>query len=218
MADDRLSIPSRPDGSDERPIPADATLTSVFSYLASLWHEDTSVESSITKIAAHPASAAITRIGPSMVPYILDDLRYHGGYWFPALRELTGENPVVPAERESDAEPEPATDAPLPSTLVLPPDEQEDPPLLGTLPTLSDASRSTAKRRPKPAPAPTLNPAEAIAKESVRDATRRAAEHVREQHLRVDGHEARLRERMPHREWGRSRSAHLERQRMGSVR
>ena len=89
--------------------------------------------------------------------------------------------PVLPAERESDGEPEPATDAPLPSTLVLPPDEQEDPPLLGTLPTLSDASRTTAKRRPKPAPAPTLNPAEAIAKESVRDATRRAAEHVREQ-------------------------------------
>lgn len=89
-----MSIGSAPQSTASGP-----TLDTIFAYLAGLWHEDTSVESSITKMIAHPAYAAITRLGPMMIPYILEDLRQSGGHWFPALRELTGENPVEASER-----------------------------------------------------------------------------------------------------------------------
>ncbi len=75
------------------------TLGAIFTYLAEHWREDTALTSSIPTMTAHPAYGAITRIGAVMIPYILEDLRANGGYWFAALRELTGENPVTQNER-----------------------------------------------------------------------------------------------------------------------
>ncbi|MEX0784235.1 MAG: hypothetical protein WD557_16465 [Dehalococcoidia bacterium] len=73
------------------------TLPIHFAALSDWWHEGTGFLSSPNEIQAHPAYQRIMELGPDAVPLILADLRDRGGFWYPALRALTGVNPV-PAE------------------------------------------------------------------------------------------------------------------------
>ena len=66
----------------------------IFACLAEKWREETGALSSPAKIAANESYQAIIDLGPDVLPLILQDLREHGGFWFPALRQLTGESPV----------------------------------------------------------------------------------------------------------------------------
>ena len=37
-------------------------------------------------------------MGPPMVPFILERIRSQGGHWFEALQQITGADPVSPAD------------------------------------------------------------------------------------------------------------------------
>ncbi|MGD9935018.1 MAG: hypothetical protein AB7T37_15075 [Dehalococcoidia bacterium] len=71
----------------------------IFACLAEKWREETGGLSSPSKIAANESYQAIIDLGPEVVPLILQDLREYGGFWFPALRQLTGESPVPESAR-----------------------------------------------------------------------------------------------------------------------
>ncbi len=63
------------------------------------WRQDTEFLSSTTAIAIHPDYQAIIGMGPLAVPFILEELRDHGGYWYWALKAITDVDPVPPAHR-----------------------------------------------------------------------------------------------------------------------
>lgn len=54
--------------------------------------------SSATYIHNNPHYQEIINAGPEVIPFIIEELRVHSGFWFHALRELTGENPVKPED------------------------------------------------------------------------------------------------------------------------
>ena len=68
-----------------------------FAELVEQWREGTGGLSSPKAIADHPAYQQIIQMGKSALPMIFRELEENGGWWYPALRTLTGENPV-PAE------------------------------------------------------------------------------------------------------------------------
>ena len=70
-----------------------------FARLASQWREDTEYQSSITRIAMHPAYQRIIGMGPGAVPLILRDLEQTQSQWFWALQAITGDNPVASEDR-----------------------------------------------------------------------------------------------------------------------
>ena len=65
-----------------------------FTKLVTEWRKDTGGLSSPRAIAAHPAYKEIIEMGVAALPLIFQDLQKNGGWWYPALRTLTGENPV----------------------------------------------------------------------------------------------------------------------------
>ena len=65
-----------------------------FAELAAKWQRGTGGLSSPRAIAGHPAYQQIIDMGTPVIPMILRELKEHGGWWYPALRTLTGENPV----------------------------------------------------------------------------------------------------------------------------
>lgn len=65
-----------------------------FDTLKTQWKQETILLSNMTKIVEHPAYREIINMGPDVLPYILEDLRTVPDYWFEALRQITGENPV----------------------------------------------------------------------------------------------------------------------------
>lgn len=67
-----------------------------FHALAHRWQTETFHLSSVTDIEAHPAYRAIVAAGPSMVPFILEDLEENGRLWFGALDRLTGGAVPIP--------------------------------------------------------------------------------------------------------------------------
>jgi len=67
-----------------------------FTALRTAWKDGTFFESSLSKIESHPAYRDIVALGPDVVPLIIDDLRTAPNFWFAALEELTGEDPVTP--------------------------------------------------------------------------------------------------------------------------
>ena len=71
----------------------------VFKGLANEWQKDTMPVSSVNAITEHPAYQAILNLGKKAIPLILQKLQFEVGHWFPALRELTGSNPVSPDHR-----------------------------------------------------------------------------------------------------------------------
>ena len=65
-----------------------------FVELVEEWQKGTGGLSSPRAIAGHPAYQQIIDMGAPAIPMILRELKEHGGWWYPALRTLTGENPV----------------------------------------------------------------------------------------------------------------------------
>lgn len=71
---------------------ADATF--LFQQLVDWWRRDTEGLSSPSEKAAHPAYQLIIQMGDKVVPFILADLKEHGGDWYIALRKITNARPV----------------------------------------------------------------------------------------------------------------------------
>lgn len=70
-----------------------------FERLAAEWRSATAHLSSVSAISTHPAYRQIIGMGPQAVPLILASLAQEPAHWFPALRALTGANPVPPESR-----------------------------------------------------------------------------------------------------------------------
>lgn len=70
-----------------------------FRQLAAQWKTETAGQSSPRILAGHPAYRQIIELGPPVLPLILRDLAENGGWWYPALRTLTGANPVPVAAK-----------------------------------------------------------------------------------------------------------------------
>jgi hypothetical protein len=71
-----------------------AALQARFDALVEAWLKETRTVSSFRELAEHPAYRAIIGMGTDVVPLILRDLEREPKYWGPALRELTGAQPV----------------------------------------------------------------------------------------------------------------------------
>ena len=65
-----------------------------FLQLLSEWRKETAFQSSPRVITGHPAYQQIIDIGEPALPLIFEDMRENGGWWYPALRAITGDNPV----------------------------------------------------------------------------------------------------------------------------
>jgi hypothetical protein len=63
------------------------------------WKSETRYVSSTSDMVLHPAYQRIIGLGPAAVPLILDELRREPNHWFWALKAITGEDPVPPADR-----------------------------------------------------------------------------------------------------------------------
>jgi hypothetical protein len=63
------------------------------------WKEATLYTSSITEMATHRAYQQIIGMGKAALPLIFDELRREPDHWFWALKAITGEDPVPPADR-----------------------------------------------------------------------------------------------------------------------
>jgi len=74
-------------------------LVAEFRRLAAKWHQEAGYLSSLTEAFERPAYREIIALGPDVVPIILRELEIRPVWWFGALRELTGENPVHPEHR-----------------------------------------------------------------------------------------------------------------------
>lgn len=65
-----------------------------FLQLKSKWKTDTFFLSSSTEKTQHPAYREIISLGEEVVPYIIQDLKTNHNYWFEALEEITGVDPI----------------------------------------------------------------------------------------------------------------------------
>ena len=72
----------------------DPELTARFLQLVSEWKSATAGLSSPRAVTEHPAYPQIIAMGEPVLPLIFRDLQDNGGWWYPALRTLTGANPV----------------------------------------------------------------------------------------------------------------------------
>ncbi len=70
-----------------------------FRELVRQWKEATQLISSITDMATHPAYQRIIGMGHAALPWLFDELRRDPDQWFWALKAITGEDPVAPADR-----------------------------------------------------------------------------------------------------------------------
>ena len=76
-----------------------AAIAEQFETLADRWREFTRFRSSLTEIINNPLYRAIIQLGDDVVPLLLGELQREPEPWFAALREITGEDPVLPAQR-----------------------------------------------------------------------------------------------------------------------
>ncbi len=81
----------------------DFEITDRFYELARRWSQETMFSSSLTDKTSSPAYTEIVQMGWAAVPLILRELSEAPDYWFAALREITGENPV-PGEHRGNLE------------------------------------------------------------------------------------------------------------------
>ena len=70
-----------------------------FQKLAAEWRAAVARLSSSSKIVQHSAYQQIILLGQAAVPMILRELEREPDHWFMALRAITGEDPVAPADR-----------------------------------------------------------------------------------------------------------------------
>ena len=76
-------------------IPDVASIEEEFAELANRWHDETDFLSSPSSITSNDSYLQIISMGKKVIPMILKDLKEHGGLWYPALRVLSGEDPVL---------------------------------------------------------------------------------------------------------------------------
>jgi hypothetical protein len=72
-----------------------ADVEAEFRRLAEWWNRETAVLSDIGRACRHPAYRAVIALGPAVVPILLNELKTKPDWWFDALEELTGENPLT---------------------------------------------------------------------------------------------------------------------------
>jgi len=65
-----------------------------FIRLADTWEDETKLMSSMNDIVTNQTHLQIVAMGPDVVPLILQRICHHPGWWFEALRFLTGQDPV----------------------------------------------------------------------------------------------------------------------------
>jgi hypothetical protein len=70
-----------------------------FRQLASVWRAETAYVSSSSDLVSHPAFQEIVRMGSPIIPLLLRELEDRTGHWHRALRQITGADPVQPADR-----------------------------------------------------------------------------------------------------------------------
>jgi hypothetical protein len=70
-----------------------------FDELARQWRKANEFVSSTTDIVMHPAYQQIIGMGPDVLPLIFAELHRRPEPWFWALKAITGEDPVAPADR-----------------------------------------------------------------------------------------------------------------------
>lgn len=75
--------------------PAAADVEAEFRRLAEWWNRETAILSDMGRACRHPAYRAIIALGPPVVPILLNELRTNPDWWFEALEELTGANPLT---------------------------------------------------------------------------------------------------------------------------
>ena len=76
---------------------SDHTEVRRFQRLTKEWKSHRNASSSVFDIVCHPAYRKIVRMGERAIPLILRELRSEGNAphpWFPALHEITGEQPI----------------------------------------------------------------------------------------------------------------------------
>jgi hypothetical protein len=74
-----------------------------FEELAATWKRETINVSSISAIILHDAYQEIVGMGRPVLPLIFRELEHELRFWFPALRAITGTNPIS-QEIEGDVE------------------------------------------------------------------------------------------------------------------
>jgi hypothetical protein len=77
----------------------DPALVGRFRDLVREWKAATTLMSSITEMATHPAYQQIIGMGKEAIPLLLEELRQTPDHWFWALKAITSEDPVPPADR-----------------------------------------------------------------------------------------------------------------------
>lgn len=70
-----------------------------FRKLVQQWKQDTEFLSSISEMATHPAYQQIIGMGKDALALIFRELEHEPDHWFWALQAITGENPVLVADR-----------------------------------------------------------------------------------------------------------------------
>ncbi len=69
-----------------------------FLELANKWENETVLLSRVDLATIHPAHREIISMGEPVVSLILERMKSRGGHWFHALHEITGTDPVEPAD------------------------------------------------------------------------------------------------------------------------
>jgi hypothetical protein len=69
-----------------------------FEALAAEWKSAVAFTSSSSAMVAHSAYQAIIALGPPAVPLLLRELAREPAHWFEALKAISGEDPVPPAD------------------------------------------------------------------------------------------------------------------------
>lgn len=95
----RSSIRSLPFGPAFDTHAAKALLSQRFKFLADRWERETRNLSSIDQIVLNDAYQEIIGMGAAVTPLIFERLRRKAGMWFPALRSITGVDPVSYEQR-----------------------------------------------------------------------------------------------------------------------
>jgi hypothetical protein len=75
------------------------TVEERFRRLEAVWNAETGHLSSYTAIVNHPAFQEILRMGPAVVPFMLREMAERPRLWVWALPDITGADPVPPADR-----------------------------------------------------------------------------------------------------------------------
>lgn len=68
-----------------------------FGRLAGKWREETMVYSSLHDIVLNDSYQQIIGMGPSALPYIVEDLKAAPDHWGWALKAITGTDPIKPS-------------------------------------------------------------------------------------------------------------------------